>query len=57
MVKLLKNNVKCQGHLKVKVINNVCWLMKKLLEEIETNANCLTPLIGNYNRDATWQRH
>jgi len=31
--------------------------MKKLLEEIETNANCLTPLIGNYNRDATWQRH
>jgi len=30
MIKLLKNKVKCQGHLKVKVI------MKKLLEENET---------------------
>jgi len=50
MIKLLKSNVKCQGHLKVKVIilqkghdltNNVCeyevnQLTKNLLEENET---------------------
>ena len=44
MIKLLKNNVKCHGHLKVKVI--IGWLMRKLWEENET----LTQIVNDTRR-------
>jgi len=37
MIKVVKNNVKCQGHLKGKVI-----MLKKLLEENKTLCKLLT---------------
>ena len=43
MIKLLKNNVKCQGHLKVKVIMLKGWLKKKFLEENETLTQIVLP--------------